>query len=248
MSAKNPFDIAECPSTPIRPPKRDIPNAPARETSEALVYHEHVLSCQLPPGRYYVGDLSYALDVRTYNRIFEAQKTGLFTIVSTTDRSSGKLEKMILLQAQSIRKGEFQGSDFMDYSCDSGYLGIMPESCISRHEWFPLGHVHEFEEPVFVEFLDGVFNVYKMRVVNGMINMDQRYVTIYTNDAKNCWLCGCYQEALLTVLSDGYRLCDTCLFDRDSDRDSDRESDRTSESDSDQTSDFDRSVLFQMSE
>jgi hypothetical protein len=204
------FDIMEdLPTTPKRTKvEKQAPGAPAR--IPYVFQHEPIFTRQIAPGRYYIGDLSYAIMPAIYSRIFEDEKHGTFTC-----------GHMWAMQAPTTGKGEFQGSDFEDYSCDSLSFGIIPEVFVSRMNFSPLGHVHEFLEAVYVDFSEhGLFQFFTMTVKNGSITMDENILTICTNGRKNCWNCGAFQVAQLTQLTNGDLVCDVCLFEDDESSDS----------------------------
>jgi hypothetical protein len=76
-----------------------------------------------PPGKYYIGDLCYALDDTLYDNVFGPQyRTGYYCMNDNTDHA--------FMMGDTGGDGEFQGTDGFKYPVDAGIIGIASESTL----------------------------------------------------------------------------------------------------------------------
>ena len=79
---------------------------------------KEVSKTTLPPGKYYIGDLCYALDDRLYDHVFGSDyRSGLFY-------QKNNPKHVFMLNDTGIGDGSFKGTDGYEYSVDAGILGI----------------------------------------------------------------------------------------------------------------------------
>jgi hypothetical protein len=106
----------------------------------------------LPAGRYYIGDLCYAMKDTIYDSVFgdTAYSDGYYT---TKDGD-------FLVAGTAYGDGAYKGSNNFEYGVDAGILGIAsmgvcnPESDVSG------GTFHTFTRPVECHFKNGYFAFY----------------------------------------------------------------------------------------
>lgn len=133
-------DTAAAAATPVAP----SPASYTFHTSRHNILH-HIL----PAGRYYIGDLCYAMKDTIYHDVFgdTAYSDGYYIIN----------DGCFLVAGTAYGDGAYKGSNNFEYGVDAGILGIAsmgvcnPESDVSG------GTLHTFTRPVECTFKDGCF-------------------------------------------------------------------------------------------
>jgi len=125
------------------------PAAPAERVSSNNWIYKNRRKYEAPPGKYYIGDICYALGDKLYDRVFGGMdyESGLYIQRDTNN--------FFLVDNTSYGDGCYTGSDGKEYGVDAGIIGIVPESCIEKDT--DGGHMHTFTEPVVCSFKNGVF-------------------------------------------------------------------------------------------
>jgi hypothetical protein len=104
-----------------------------------------------PAGKYYIGDLCYALNEDIYDKVFGGQgyDEGLYS----SDLGS-------FMMYGTGGDGEFKGSDGHAYPVDAGHIGIASLACCNSEKDIYGGKVFTFEKPVECSFNDEAFTFY----------------------------------------------------------------------------------------
>lgn len=105
----------------------------------------------LPRGKYYIGDLCYALSDELYQNVFGGNdfESGVYVY-----RSGGK-KSIFVVNETLYGDGDYVGSDGKHYSVDSGTLGICSVDLMSEDGIG--GHIVEFKTRFFCTLINGVF-------------------------------------------------------------------------------------------
>ena len=108
-------------------------------------YREFVQT--LPAGRYYIGDLCYAMKDDVYNGVFggNGYASGFY---KTKDG-------IFLLNRTAYGDGSYKGSNDFDYGVDAGIIGIASMSVCNPEKDVYGGTLHTFTEPVVCTFKNG---------------------------------------------------------------------------------------------
>jgi hypothetical protein len=96
----------------------------------------------VPAGRYYVGDLCYALPENLYDGVFGGTRyqSGLYTQTGTNN---------FFFLGGTGGDGQFRGTDGYKYLVDAGILGIVPAHlCDLNNKAIRGGKFHTFDSPV----------------------------------------------------------------------------------------------------
>lgn len=111
-------------------------------------FKENVCNMTFPPGKYYIGDLCYALQDCIYDGVFGKQgyEEGLY---------SSSLGSFMMHGTGG--DGEFPGSDGYKYPVDAGLIGIASLACCNPEKDIYGGKVFEFKEPVKCKFNEEAF-------------------------------------------------------------------------------------------
>jgi hypothetical protein len=106
-------------------------------------------SATLAPGKYYIGDLSYALDDDIYHGVFGANdyEMGLYT--------ENNSQLSFLIAETAYGDGVYEGSDGKEFSVDAGIIGICHEDLIEQDG--DGGHMYTFQQPIKCNFKGGIF-------------------------------------------------------------------------------------------
>ena len=101
-----------------------------------------------PAGKYYIGDLCYALGDEYYENIFGGfgYEDGLY--------QQNNSNHFFFVASTSFGDGLYVGSDGNEFGVDAGILSILPESMMAKNDG---GHVYDFKEPVTCKFKNGKF-------------------------------------------------------------------------------------------
>ncbi len=104
-----------------------------------------------PAGKYYIGDLCYALQEDIYDRVFGRQgyDEGLYS----SDLGS-------FMMHGTGGDGEFKGSDGYMYPVDAALIGIASLACCNPEKEIYGGKVFTFDKPVECSFTDEAFTFY----------------------------------------------------------------------------------------
>lgn len=138
----------------IQPPLPPSPPAPTSSPSEPSTKgwsYRRELTYTAPPGKYYIGDLCYALYDPIYERVFggRAYENGFYS----------KDNSFFMVAGTAYGDGDYQGTDGYHYLVDAGIIGICSADLIDpkNPSWKSGGKIHTFKEPVEVRFKDGIF-------------------------------------------------------------------------------------------
>lgn len=104
-----------------------------------------------PAGKYYVGDLCYALNEDIYDKVYGGQgyEDGHY---------SSDLGQFMMYGTGG--DGEFKGSDGYGYPVDAGHIGIASIACCNPEKDIYGGKVFSFDKPVECNFNDTAFTFY----------------------------------------------------------------------------------------
>lgn len=102
-----------------------------------------------PPGKYYIGDLCYALSDDIYDRIFGlyGYESGLYS------HNNGK--DFFLVDGTAYGDGCYPSSDGKEFAVDAGIIGICPASLAGKGG--DGGHFYTFDSEVRCSFKSGRF-------------------------------------------------------------------------------------------
>lgn len=106
-----------------------------------------------PPGKYYIGDLCYALHDKIYDGVFGdlgGYDSGLYS----------KGDSFFMVDSTAYGDGLYRGTDGYDYGVDAGIIGICSADLIdSENESAESGgKIYTFVDPVYIKFRGGVFH------------------------------------------------------------------------------------------
>lgn len=158
---ERPLPVAAAPSpdslptspTPPSPSPSPIPPSltPGPKPSTKDWSYRKELTFTAPPGKYYIGDLCYALYDNIYDVVFGGRgfSSGIYT----------KGSSFFMVDGTAYGDGDYEGSDGYHYSVDAGIIGICTEDMInpSNPSWKTGGKIHTFTKPVEIRFNRGVF-------------------------------------------------------------------------------------------
>lgn len=125
-------------------------SSPCEPSTKGWSYRRE-LTYTAPPGKYYIGDLCYALYDPIYERVFggRAYENGFYS----------KDNSFFMVAGTAYGDGDYQGTDGYHYLVDAGIIGICSADLIDpkNPSWKSGGKIHTFKEPVEVRFKDGIF-------------------------------------------------------------------------------------------
>jgi hypothetical protein len=107
------------------------------------------MKCTLPPGRYYIGDICYALKNDIYDNIWG----------DIYDYSEGKFEvenSVFAVAGTKYGDGGYKGSNGFVYDVDAGVIGMVHEK-LMKNDHYEGGTMHTFTEDVSFSCDDGLF-------------------------------------------------------------------------------------------
>jgi hypothetical protein len=141
---------AKTDATPPAPASSPAP-APTSPSQLSWMFKEGKRKHTFPPGKYYIGDLCYALQEDIYDRVFGGQgyDEGLY---------SSELGSFMMYGTGG--DGEFKGSDGYGYPVDAGLIGIASLACCNPEKDVYGGKVFTFDKPVECSFNDTAFTFY----------------------------------------------------------------------------------------
>jgi hypothetical protein len=125
-----------------------------------------------PPGKYYIGDLCYALDDRLYDNVFGPEyRTGYYCMNNNSSHA--------FMMGDTGGDGEFKGSDGFKYPVDAGIIGIASESILDADKVpYDGGKMYTFKGNVTMNVKWNKFEFYSD-------NYRDPEVTIYMYDDDN---------------------------------------------------------------
>ena len=136
--------------------------------NESRKLHESVVTAEFGPGKYYIGDICYALKRNVYDKIWGDKydyKDGEFEVEGA---------KFVVGRTKH-GDGTFLGSDGVIYGVDAGVIGVVPEALWDpeRHDSMEDGgRIVDVSKGLQFEAEDGNFN----------IDFDGEHVSIDTGD------------------------------------------------------------------
>lgn len=106
----------------------------------------------LPAGKYYIGDLCYALHDTLYEEVFgPSYHDGYFQMNTNPNH--------VFMMGSTGGDGEFRGSDGKKYAVDAGIIGIASESTLDpKKKPFNGGRLYTFSSPVKVNLKGSHFS------------------------------------------------------------------------------------------
>lgn len=145
---------------PVAPP---APKKPQQQQQEPRYNYFNFTNMTLPAGRYYIGDLCYALKKSVYDSVFgdNAYRGGYY---NTKDG-------FFFVDRTAYGDGSFKGSNGYEYGVDAGIIGIASMGVCNPEKEVYGGTLHTFTEPVecnfrnrhnengFFEFTSGSFHL-----------------------------------------------------------------------------------------
>jgi hypothetical protein len=107
------------------------------------------VTATLPAGRYYIGDLCYALKDTIYQGVFgeNGYAPGHYKIVAGE----------FMIGRTAYGDGSYLGSNDFTYGVDAAIIGIASMSVCNPEEEVYGGTLHTFTEPVKCTFKNGLF-------------------------------------------------------------------------------------------
>ena len=131
-----------------------LPPAPAPTPVERISTHNwtyrNTRHITAPPGKYYIGDICYALGDKVYDRVFGAKEydSGLYTQKDTGN--------FFLVDGTAHGDGLYMDSDGKEYGVDAGVIGIVSAALVEK-DCRDGGHMHTFTQHVICSFRNGIF-------------------------------------------------------------------------------------------
>jgi hypothetical protein len=107
------------------------------------------VSATLPAGRYFIGDLCYAMKKSIYQGVFgdTGYASGHYKIVAGE----------FMVGRTAYGDGSYMGSNDFEYGVDAAIIGIASMSVCNPEEEVYGGTLHTFTEPVECVFRNGLF-------------------------------------------------------------------------------------------
>lgn len=120
--------------------------------TDGWTHSERTLNYTAPPGKYYIGDLCYALYEDVYDKVFGSlggYDSGLYQ----------KGNSFFLVDNTAYGDGLYKGTDGFEYGVDAGIIGICSGDLIDPANTSAEsgGKIYTFTEPVSMKFHGGVF-------------------------------------------------------------------------------------------
>jgi hypothetical protein len=150
-------------SPPLPPLPPSPPTITSSQPSTKGWSYRKELTYTAPPGKYYIGDLCYALYDNVYDKVFGGRgyDSGFYS----------KGTSFFMVAGTAYGDGDYKGTDGYHYLVDAGIIGICSSDLIDpkNPSWKSGGKVHTFTEPVEVRFKNGIFHFssgYKLLTIN----------------------------------------------------------------------------------
>lgn len=122
------------------------------QTDNPLAYKYFATTATvLPAGRYYIGDLCYALKNEIYHGVFgdTAYSEGLYKMS----------DEQFFVSRTKYGDGSYKGTNGFEYGVDAGIIGIASTLLCNPEEDVYGGTLHTFTEPVACTFKNGFFQL-----------------------------------------------------------------------------------------
>lgn len=102
-----------------------------------------------PPGKYFIGDLCYALSDELYENVFGGfdYERGLYKQTNSNH--------FFFVADTYFGDGLYRGSDGKEFGVDAGVISILPEATMTKNDG---GHIYNFKDPVKCTFYNGKFS------------------------------------------------------------------------------------------
>ena len=113
-------------------------------------FYPKMFEATAPPGKYYIGDLCYALHQSTYDQVFggSGYESGLYECA----------DGFFMVDGTAYGDGAYKGTDGKEYLVDAGIIGIASWKVVDKENpSLSGGHIHTFRDPVQIRFRAGVF-------------------------------------------------------------------------------------------
>lgn len=124
------------------------PSSPPASMNLSDWTHKAGRTHTFPAGKYFIGDLCYALPDEIYENIFGGMgyEDGLYT--------QNDSNHFFFVASTSFGDGCYQGSDGKEFGVDAGVLSILPAATMDKNDG---GHIYDFQYPVTCTFQNGTF-------------------------------------------------------------------------------------------
>lgn len=147
------FTITFMDDTPIKnlgkKVAQKVTEKPVEKVAEKPYEYSKSTIQTLPAGRYYIGDLCYAMKVDVYDSIFGGKIYASGYYVMKNGR--------FLVDGTAYGDGSYEASSGYTYSVDAGIIGITSLSLCNPEDTIDGGTIHEFTKPVECTFKNGIF-------------------------------------------------------------------------------------------
>ena len=126
-----------------------VATKPVEKVDDKLYEYSKSTTQTLPAGKYYIGDLCYAMKDEINDGIFgdNGYAYGYYRLKNGC----------FLVDATAYGDGSYQGTNGFDYGVDAGIIGIASLSVCNAEEKIYGGTVHTLSEPALCTFKDGIF-------------------------------------------------------------------------------------------
>lgn len=127
------------------------------------------MSSTFPAGKYYVGDLCYA--IAEWNEFCDLTINGYGVYEGEFAWNGGKL----WTHTTAYGDGVYLDNYGRQYGVDAGLIGVLPVEFVTRDDYSfiedsDLGHIIEFTEPFECDYEDGTFYIGDIEIQTGDIN------------------------------------------------------------------------------
>lgn len=141
------------PAPPPTPASSPTPVRPKVSLNPKDWTYSKLHKTMLPAGKYYIGDLCYALDCTLYDKVFGPHYAkGLYTSLSNPNH---------VFMMDNTWDGLYQGTDGKHYPVDAGIIGIASEATLDpKKAPYTGGSLYTFTSPVSVKLKDDKFIFY----------------------------------------------------------------------------------------
>lgn len=124
----------------------------AKKNNKAIdwTFYPKMFEATASPGKYYIGDLCYALHESTYDEVFggSGYESGLYECT----------DGFFMVDGTAYGDGAYKGTDRKEYLVDAGIIGIASWKVVDEENpSLSGGQIHTFKDPVKIRFRGGVF-------------------------------------------------------------------------------------------
>lgn len=146
------YSVAAWEKARIFPSLKKNPPIHTISLSPSLWAYESKFVKTLPAGKYYIGDLCYALHNALYDRIFGPKYNDGYYVMKNSPSH-------VFMMGGTGGDGEFRGSDGKNYAVDAGIIGIASESTLDpKKKPYDGGRLFTFTSPVKVNLKGSHFS------------------------------------------------------------------------------------------